>query len=101
VDKPIPQKPPIPKEVLHKVMQLTHLHNILEQAIDDLMWIGFYFLQKQIPTDHCRVISLHFARHLLQNGRDIPRGLHHLHETVGSGHHGRIQLHGTKERNYK
>lgn len=44
-DTPTPKKPPIPKEVLFKASQLAQRSDhAREQAIDDLTWIGFYFL---------------------------------------------------------
>jgi hypothetical protein len=50
LDKPTPKKLPIPKEVLHKATQLARARSVREQAIDDLMWIGFFFLLR--PSEY-------------------------------------------------
>jgi hypothetical protein len=51
LDKPTPKKTPIPREVLFKATQLARRGAaVREQAIDDLIWIGFYFLLR--PSEY-------------------------------------------------
>jgi hypothetical protein len=49
-DKPTPKKPPIPREVLYQASLLTRHKPAREQAISDLIWIGFYFLLR--PSEY-------------------------------------------------
>jgi hypothetical protein len=49
-DKPTPKKRPIPREVLHQDACLAKHKPEWEKALNDLMWIGFYFLLR--PSEY-------------------------------------------------
>jgi hypothetical protein len=49
-DRPTPKKRPIPREVLHQAARMARHKPEREQAINDLIWIGFYFLLR--PSEY-------------------------------------------------